>query len=88
MPKEKQSEDTIESLSKQVKELSVKVDALESEKGKKQRKSSGQRKPSEYNLYFKKCMENLKNEFPDMSHKDRFKEVARLWKESKEPKDV
>ena len=88
MPKEKQAEDTIESLSKQVKELSAKVNALESEKGKKQKKSpSVARKPSEYNIYFKKCMEDLKKEFPDMSHQDRFKEVGKRWKESKESKE-
>jgi len=88
MPKEKQDQYTIESLSKQVKELSAKVDALESEKGKKQKKSSSvPRKPTEYNIYFKKCMEDLKKEFPEMSHQDKFKEVGKRWKESKEPKE-
>lgn len=88
MPKEKQTEETIESLSKQVKMLSAKVEALENLKEKKQKKTSSvSRKPSEYNIFFQKCMTDLKKEFPDMSHQDRFKEVGKRWKESKEPKE-
>ena len=76
----KEKEPTMEELAKQVKDLTAKVEALEGGKPKK-KKSDTPRAPSKYNLFFKKCMEQLKKECPDMSHQERFKEVAKRWKE-------
>lgn len=76
----KEKDPTVEELAKQVKDLTAKVEALEGGKPKK-KKSDTPRAPSKYNIFFKKCMEELKKECPDMTHQERFKECAKRWKE-------
>lgn len=77
-------EPSVEDLAKQVKDLTAKVEALENGGKTKKKKSETPRAPSKYNLFFKKTMETLKKEFPDMEHKERFKECAKRWKEEKD----
>jgi len=81
-PKDK--EPTMEDLAKQVKDLTAKVDALESGGKQKKKKSDTPRAPSKYNIFFKKCIEELKKECPDMTHQERFKECAKRWKDQKD----
>ena len=69
-------------LESRVKKLEEKIAQLESGKSKKD-KPKVERKPTEYNLFFKKTMATLKSEFPDMSHKERFAECAKRWNAQK-----
>lgn len=44
----------------------------------------GKRKPTEYNLFFKKKSKELKIKYPNMSPQDIMKEISKLWKQEKE----
>ena len=81
-PKPKESDElTIEELSKQVKELTAKVDALKQD-GVKKKKSDKPRAPSKYAIFIKDNYAMMKNDNPNASMGEISKLLAKKWKET------
>jgi len=60
--------------------LEAKVKTLEADKGQKAGKVNKQkREPSEYNLFMKRALEEIKLSQPETPHKARFTEAVRRW---------
>ena len=67
--------------------LEAKVKTLEADKGQKAgkvKKPSAPRKPTEYNLFMKRALEEIKESQPETPHKDRFTEAVKRWNTRKE----
>jgi hypothetical protein len=53
--------------------------AAASPKKKAAKATTTKKSSTPYNIYMKKALEDLKRKFPDMPHKQRFKEAAMGW---------
>jgi len=53
------------------------------DKSKKNKNNMKKREPTAYNLFVKNNMNKVKNENPNLSHKDLMKKISELWKNNK-----
>jgi len=60
------------------------VENLETKNENEKEKEKAKRKPTEYNLFYKKKSKELKVKYPNMSPQDIMKEISKLWKQEKE----
>jgi hypothetical protein len=73
-------------MEKQLKQLGTIIAAIN--KPKKEKKEKKERAPNHFNLYMKDEMASLKEQFPEMNHKERFTQAVANWKTSeKNPKN-
>lgn len=73
-------------MEKQLKQLGSIIAAIN--KPKKEKKEKKERAPNHFNLYMKDEMASLKEQFPEMNHKERFTQAVANWKTSeKNPKN-
>lgn len=74
-------------MEKQLEHLNVLVEKIQKPK-KEAKKEVKKREPSVYNLFMKDEMASLKEQFPEMNHKERFSMAVANWKDSeKNPKN-
>ena len=74
-------ESSLEELTKQVKELTARVEACE---GKPKQKKTTTRKPSRYAIFIKENYSNVKSENPNATMGEISKIIAKMWKENKD----
>ena len=77
----KTKELTIDELAQQVKTLTEKVEALESEKASKKKKTETPRQPSKYAMFIKEKYPEVKQQNPTAKMGEISKIIAQMWKE-------
>ena len=75
---------TVESLQKQIDDLTGVVAGLQSGMGAKPKKEKKPRAPSTFNIYMKTAIPAIKSATPGITHSEAFTKAASEWKDKKE----
>lgn len=76
---------TLEELKTMVNEMKSEINDMKSSMGTKEKKPKVPRKPSEFNLFMKTKITEMKEKHPNVSHSEAFKMAAGEWKNRPQP---